>query len=757
MASQNHGSTLAFALALALALPSPASGQTNLIIYNGALASGWQNSSYNAAENLSATAPVYSGKYSAAVSINSAWGAFAIYHLDMNDSAYEFLSFWINGGPSGGQNLQLYGTLGTPIVPQNQRYYLDVPAANTWQQCLVPLAALGVGNATNFTGFAIQDAVGSSEPTFYVDDIELVNLAAPTVAHLNINASQPIRTADARWFGMNAAIWDNMFDTAHSISTLADMGTGALRFPGGSDSDDYHWLYDRQDNNDWTWSTTLANFIHVVTNVNAETMITLNYGTGSTNEAAAWVAYVNATTDNTQPLGVDAAGTNWRTAGYWASLRASAPLETDDGKNFLRIGRKAPLGFKDWEIGNEEYGSWETDSNSVPHDPYTYAARAHDYISLIKAVDPTVKIGVVVTPGEDSYVNNTSHPVVNPRAGLTHYGWTPVVLATLKSLGTPPDFLIHHVYPQNPGGETDVGLLQASGGWASQAANLRQQITDYIGPAGTNIELVCTENNSVSSNPGKQSMSLVNGLFKMDSLARLMQTEFNGLFWWNLRNGSVSVTGNTNNSLYGWREYGDYGVLEGYNYAPTYYTTKLMQDFVQTGDTVLAATSDYLLLSSYAVRRQDGRLTILTINKDPTNSILAQVGVSGFTSASAGVLYSYGIPQDTAAETVHGSPDVAQTNLFVPRNSFSYLFPPYSATVFSLSPAPASLAAVLAGNQLVFQVQGQSNVPYVIQNSTNLLTWTSVSTNIFQSASANVTNAMAPGHMAQFWRVIWQP
>src|SRR5208282_1980298 len=148
----------------------------------------------------------------------------------------------------------------------------------------------------------------------------------------------------------------------------------------------------RTDNNPWTWASSLANFIHVITNLNAQTMITLNYGTGFTNEAAAWVAYVNASTSNTQPLGVDATGTNWQTAGYWASLRASAPLGTDDGKNFLRISQTAPLGFKYWEVGNEEYGSWETDSNSLPHDPYTYAQRAAGYISLIKAVDPAAKI-----------------------------------------------------------------------------------------------------------------------------------------------------------------------------------------------------------------------------------------------------------------------------------------------------------------------------------------------------------------------------
>ena len=113
----------------------------------------------------------------------------------------------------------------------------------------------------------------------------------------------------------------------------------------------------------------------------------------------------------------------------------SAPLGTDDGRNFLRISRPAPLGFKYWEIGNEVYGSWETDSNSLPHDPYTYALRARDYISLMKAVDPTIKIGVVVTPGEDSYANYTSHPAYNSRTGTYHNGWTPVLLATMNQPG----------------------------------------------------------------------------------------------------------------------------------------------------------------------------------------------------------------------------------------------------------------------------------------------------------------------------------
>src|SRR5204862_2535523 len=162
-----------------------------------------------------------------------------------------------------------------------------------------------------------------------------------------------------------------------------------------------------------------------------------------------------------------------------------------------------------------------------PHDPVTYATRFKDYYARMKAVDPTIKIGAVAVTGEDSYANYNDHPATNPRTGQTHNGWTPVLLTTLRSLGVTPDFLVHHRYPQGPGGESDAGLLASSTSWAGEAADLRQQLVDYLGAAtAAGVELVATENNSVYSSPGKQTTSLVNGLFLADSIGTVMATEF---------------------------------------------------------------------------------------------------------------------------------------------------------------------------------------------------------------------------------------
>ena len=58
-----------------------------------------------------------------------------------------------------------------------------------------------------------------------------------------------------------------------------------------------------------------------------------------------------------------------RPVGFWASLRAAAPLVTDDGYNMFRISHTAQSRIKYWEVGNELYGNgwyygscgWEAD------------------------------------------------------------------------------------------------------------------------------------------------------------------------------------------------------------------------------------------------------------------------------------------------------------------------------------------------------------------------------------------------------------
>lgn len=692
--------------------------QPNLPIYTDYLVNGFQNWSW-ATVNMANTSPTYMGSNTISVTDSTNYQALYLEHAPFNTSAYASLDFWINGGASGGQRQQVVG-----LINWNGQasYSLGTLPANTWQHFTIPLSSLGVAGAADCTGFNIQGAIYDAQPVFYVADVQLLAAPTPPIVHVGVDAADIIRSVDARWFGINTATWDGYLDSPQTLPLLQQAGRTALRWPGGSTSDQYHWASDSSGN---------RTFMNLVTNLAAQSnsVITVNYGTGTSNEAAAWVGSINITNH---------------------------------------------CGVRYWEIGNEIYGGWETDSNSLPHDPYTYAMRAAAYIQAMKNVDPTIKIGAVAVPGEDNFTNYIADTVTNPVTGLTHYGWTPVMLTEFKNLGVYPDFLIYHDYFEytsrgSNSSDSDPLLLQVSGNpttvysdWASAAASLRQQISDYIGTPGTNIELCVTENNSDSGAQGKQSTSVVNALYLADSLGQLMRTEFNSLFWWDLRNGP-DTNGDFDPTLYGWRTNGDLGIIDGTNdMYPTFYAEKLLQSFVRAGDSVLGASSDYIDLSAYATRKADGALALLVINKTPTNILAASISLTNFVPWPLATVRSYGIAQDNATQTngVAAAQDI-YTNSMSVAPVFTTSFPPYTLTLLTFAPAAASLGEPLlvapGSGQLAIELQGQSGVRYVVQNSTNLNTWTSVSTNLSIGSALWLTNAISSGAPVQFWRALWQP
>ncbi len=691
--------------------------QSNLSIYTDNLVNGFQNWSWATVNFQSQSPAPHSGTYCISVTDAGNQGL-AFNRPAFNTTPYVNLSFWINGG-TGGQHVQVYGVLDST----GQAGYSLAALSPGWQQITIPLSTLHVANVPNCRGFTMQGTGGAAQATFYVDDVQLVAAPLPAAVHLGVDAAQTVATVDARQFGLNTATWDGILGNSQILPLLQQIGCTALRWPGGSTSDTYHWASDLSGN---------ATFRNLATNLGAQVFTTINYGSGTASEATAWVRSANQTNH---------------------------------------------CNFKYWEIGNECYGSWENDTHAVKWDPYTYATNAVTCIQQMKAAYPAVpiKVGIVVVPGEGSYSNNATHFAINPRTGTTNFGWTPIVLSQMKSLGVLPDFLIYHFYyqytsgwaPYSPSPDSDPLLLQVAGNpspldwadWASAAADLRQQITDYIGTSGANIELCVTENNSDAGTMGRQSTSLVNALYLADSTSQLMKTEFRSYIWWDLHNGASS--GNFDPTLYGWRSSGDYGILDGANVPyPTFYAEKLLQSFARPGDSVLNGTSDNLLLSAYAVRRTNGALTMLIINKHLTTNLTGQIVLTNFVPSTTATIQSYGIPQDQAAQNngPAASQDIA-TNSTPASSNFSYVFPPLSLTLFTFSPGPSILSVLqVQPTQLQLQLQAQSGT-YVVQRSTDLSSrsWNPVSTNALTGSSTTINIPVSPGAPVQFYRAVWQP
>ena len=689
-------------------LTSAAWASDNLLVYSDQLNNGWGD--WGWVTHYPTNAPVHSGSNAMVFAATGGYQAWWLKHDPINTSLYTNLSLWVNGGAIGGQ---YFGINAEQNGSELNRVSFVAPT-NGWQQFVIPLGSLGVANITNLTGFQIWNG-GTLQSNFFIDDIALVANPAPALVHVSLLATQTIRTVDAKVFGINQVAWDGNVFTPTSVGIMNDLGNPCLRWPGGSWGDGYHWTNEYRG-----WGSYSSDFINLATNTHAQAFIICNYGSSDAKEAAFGVRMFNVTNH---------------------------------------------CNFKYWEIGNEVGGSWEQDYNTnapwQPHDPWTYAMRFTNYYALMKAVDPTIKIGAVADITEDGTSNYTNHPVVNPRTGVKHNGWTPVMLTYLRSNNVTPDFLIEHKYPPSDG---DTYNLLWSQTWSSDVAGLRQMVTDYLGSAGTNVTLECTENGSTGD---AQSVSLVGGLLFADSIGQVLQTELNSRLWWDTRNGGGSIT-NSDPALYGWRTnssgyfFEDGGVVYNAgattNRYPKYYVAKLLTHFAGGGDQVVAATTDYPLLGAYAVKRTNGTLSVLIINKSSSSNLTAAVNISGYVPATNAPVYSYGIPQDAAARTGVGSADVLQTNFPAAGVKFTNTFAPYSASVLVFSPAPPPQLRLLpaAKGNIVFQLQGQAGATYFLQSSTNLTAgWSPVATNTLTGTTLNVTNPLSGSQ--KFWRALWQP
>jgi hypothetical protein len=318
------------------------------------------------------------------------------------------------------------------------------------------------------------------------------NSQAPLVV-LEARSAGPAVSSDV--YGANFDTWYDFLNRFVSPS-LRKTGIHLVRFPGGSESDAYHWENGGSLCNNSGYITTGATFDRFMSRLaaplNLDVAITLNYGSnracnggGEPSEAAAWAAHALS-------------------RGYRVAY---------------------------WTVGNEVYGSWEYDLHAHPHDPYTYSnAVRTGYYPSVKKADPQAQIGVVV---------NTP----NDRA------WNDVVL---RKAG-PFDFVELHYYPEynvdndafllGPAIDTfahDLDGLRAE----MNAAGLSPKLPIYLG-----------EYNNDAGNEGKQSVSIVNGLFVGQMLGTLMNAGVERSTFW-LAYGSCDENGDFSKKLFGWQHFG---------------------------------------------------------------------------------------------------------------------------------------------------------------------------------------------------------
>jgi alpha-N-arabinofuranosidase len=581
----------------------------HLPLYLDYPAGKWDDWSW-ATRDMRNTSPVHSHQYSIRAYLLP-WTAIRFHHSEgFNTTGFSHLEFWVHGGSTGGQQFSIMAAVNgidRPHVPITN-YISSIPA-NQWVRVQVPLAHLGVASGDRLTDIYFIERRGQTVPTFYLDDIRLIRASVPSSATLTVDMRQTRRTLTPLHFGINVAAWDWELASTSTVNMMRRARFLALRYPGGSISNEYDWRNNRNRRDGTTYGTNTDQFLNVANQLGAEKIITVNYGSGTPEEARDWVQYANITR-----------GGNVR---YWI-------------------------------IGNECFGSWEYDTHTFQHDADTYARFTRDAIQLMKAVDPTIKVGVVGTWSETDFPQRFS--VTNPRTGRVVNGWSAVLLTRLRELNVTPDFYDLHYYPQNRGHEDDANLLHYARDWVEIIGRTRQMLRDYLGTAGDNVQIMITENNSVSTNPGKQTTSLINALYLADSWGQACTTGADSFVWWDLHN-STETAGNNSPVLYGWRNWGDYGVLSAGPASgvgdplntpyPAFHAFDLLRRFASPGDTLVQASSTHPLVSLYAVKSaSNGRARLLIINKARTLTIRADIRLLNAPAAREAILHQYGILHD---------------------------------------------------------------------------------------------------------------
>jgi alpha-N-arabinofuranosidase len=178
------------------------------------------------------------------------------------------------------------------------------------------------------------------------------------------------------WVGESSRIPNVKGFRLDVLSAVKEIRPPVVRWPGGNFASQYHWLdgvgpRDRRPRRfDLAWGWEEPNefgtdeYIEWVRMVGAEPFIVVNAGSGTPEEAAAWVEYCNSNRDT-----------------YYASLRK-------------RYGGKEPYNVKLWGVGNELWGKWQV---GFCRDSEECAWRTVQFADYMKRVDPSIKLVAVGT------------------------------------------------------------------------------------------------------------------------------------------------------------------------------------------------------------------------------------------------------------------------------------------------------------------------------------------------------------------------
>jgi hypothetical protein len=420
-------------------------------------------------------------------------------------------------------------------------------------------------------------------------------------------------------------------------------------------------------------------------------LITVDYGSnmdgsggGEPAEAAAWVAYLNGDPANTMAIGKDSKGNDWQTVGYWAALRGASPLPTDDGKNSLRIGHAQPFGIQLWSIGNDAYNNgyygqdhtvgadykttglfgqsypmepdlhagtvptgkdWGKHVGNNKVGPQAYGQNVVLFVKAMKAVDPKIFVGASIAVPPISNDPNAmgkkwNEGVLKAACGSMDFA----AVSFSEGRGDPKDnqyldvdSLLHQSkYNFNADLHYDQDDIQHD--YSTLSGDLAEKYKKYC-PANHYPPLVVDGLGMNAWLPTKDAgMKAAVALYAAEAIPMLLEEGAYSVIWNPIHGPSPTFLSDDDKQQ------------------PAYYAIKLIHTAAQPGDTFVTATSPQDYFDTYAVKRRDGGLALLFVNKTYDRSVTASVSVDNYTYAKSGTKYDWGKAESDAGKGITEAP-----------------------------------------------------------------------------------------------------
>ena len=730
-----------FALGLIRLFAVSAHAQGDLSIYTDSLQNGWQNYGW-AALNYACTNPVYSGADSISVSCG-AYQALYVHHAAFDSSPYTNLTFWINGGATGGQSLQVQATLnGTAQAP----YSLTSPAPNAWSQVSIPLTALSVANTTDLDGFWIQNQTGGNLPVFYVDDIVLQAGAPPGPPSTNFI------TVDAA--ANRHAISSDIYGLAYaSTAQLTDLNSPLNRL-GGNNTSRYNWQVNA-DNRAADYYFESIGYPSAVAGEVADTFIATAKAAGAqalvTIPMLDWVAKLGpgraklagfsiakyGPQSGHDPYFADA-GTGVKTNGQ--NIVGNDPNDANVPANSLFQQAWFPHLTNQWGLAtngglryyilDNEPSIWQSTHRDVHPTGATMdemIGKIVDYAAKIKVVDPGA---LVVGPeewgwsgyfysGYDQQVaatnGYTSFPDRAAHGGADYLPWllTQLYLTNQATGQRLLDVFSVHYYPQ--GGEfgtnvsTSIQLLRnkstrslwdpnyVDSSWINASVQLIPRLNAWVATNYPGTRTALTEYNwgAESSLNGATAQADILGIFGREGL--------------DIATRWTTPAGNS----------------------PAYNAIKMYRNYDSQkstfGDTSVSANGPNPdNMSVFAAQRSsDGSLTVIVINKQLSGTNPVVITLTNFAGTGSAQAW-----QINSTDGIVRLPDISYQS-----NTVTNSLVAPSITLFVFAPRPLRLqpGAPRADGQFELWLNGETGLNYLLQSSIDLMNWSPLTTDMLAS------------------------